>query len=186
MLSNDGCKSQRKKVTAPNTYRVCPQIKVLFDMGVGFLQPQKFIGSPAPAKSKWIGSALFTKPSLSSYWGTRARGSAHLKRVINPDDPIIWARKARPIKSNKLQVVCLWSVRGWSLPQNRLPILIWTNLWWSQLCVWLTPSSPSLSLNEFIHIEYLVVFEHEIDGPSELVGKNTQGFALAVAISQPF
>jgi len=41
----------------------------------------------------------------------------------------------------------------------------------------------SLLCKETLHIESLVVFEHEIDGAAQLMGHNAQGFALVVFFS---
>ena len=44
---------------------------------------------------------------------------------------------------------------------------------------------PNSCLNEFVHIERLVVFKHEIDGACDLVAEDAQSLALAVAFLEP-
>src|SRR3990172_10682709 len=51
----------------------------------------------------------------------------------------------------------------------------------SQLDLWFTRPAPSLRLEEFLHVERLLAFEHVVDGGGELPGEDPQGLALAVS-----
>jgi len=51
----------------------------------------------------------------------------------------------------------------------------------SQLDLGFTRPAPSLRLEEFLHVERLLAFEHVVDGGGELPGEDPQGLALAVS-----
>ena len=50
----------------------------------------------------------------------------------------------------------------------------------SQLDDKLASFIPRLLAEKFIHIKGLLVFEYKVNRPADLVGKDTQGFALVV------